>query len=267
MPSKSSGKVINKIKINKKDVVITFDDHSKLRATKEVLANFYIYPNKTLSYKEIKEIEAMTASAVLLKYAMSLLRKGHYSEFKMREKLYNKEGKKPDVDRVIRVLKENDLINDKMFALDLIEYGNERNLGKNKIIHELSSKGIFDEIISKYKFPASFEKKKAMNNLPKLEKKYDKYSYEQKKQHIYSALISLGFDSDIAHEVIGHVSAPKKQDELAKLDKDLEKAYNRLKRKYEGYELKNKVVAALRSKGYKMSDILQRMDKRYGEID
>ena len=209
----------------------------------------------------------MSSSAVLLKHAMSLLKKGHYSEWKMREKLYNKEGKKSDVDRVIRVLKENDLINDKMFALDLVEYGNERNLGKNKIIQELSNKGIFEEVINKFHFPSSLEKKKALANLPKLEKKYDKYAYEQKKQHIFRALVSLGFDADIAHEVINKVSAPKLKDEQEKLDKDLDKTYTRLKRKYEGYELKNKVVAALRSKGYKVNDILNRMEKKYGEID
>ena len=168
---------------------------------------------------------------------------------------------------MIRVLKENDLINDKMLALDLIEYGNERNLGKNKIIHELSNKGIFDEVINKYKFSVSLEKKKAMNNLPKLEKKYDKYSHEQKKQHIFNALVSLGFDADVSREVINHVSSFKQKDELEKLDRDLEKTYSRLKRKYEGYELKSKVVANLRSKGYKVSDIMQRMEKKYGEID
>ena len=153
---------------------------------------------KELSNKAIKEIEEFNASASLMKYALSLLKKNHYSEWKMREKLYNKEGKKKDVDRVIKSLKENDLINDKMLVLDTIEYGNERNIGKNKIIQELANKGVFMESINQNLFSHSLEKKKAMNNLSKLEKKYDRYNYESKKQHIYHALLSLGFDNDIA---------------------------------------------------------------------
>ena len=267
MPSKSSGKTITKIKKNKKDVVITFSDKSKLRCVIEVLANFYLYEGKTLTNKDIGEIKSFSDSASLLKYAISLLQKGHYSEWKMREKLYAKEGSKSDVDRIIKTLKNNDLINDKMFAEDLIEYGNERNLGKNKIIQDLSSKGIFDETINKFHFPTALEKKKALTNLPKLEKKYDKYSYEQKRQHIYRTLLSLGFDNDVALETINKVSQPKQKEEDEKLKKDFEKAYMRLDRKYEGYELKNKVVASLRSKGYKMKDILRLWEKKYGEID
>ena len=149
MPSKSSGKTILKIKVNKKDVVITFVDRSKERLSLEVLANFYLYEGKTLTNKELSEMKKMSETSKLLKYAMSLLSKGHYSEWKMREKLYNKEASKSDVDTVIKILKKNDLLNDQMLALDWVEYGNERNIGKKKIIQELSSKGVFDDVINK----------------------------------------------------------------------------------------------------------------------
>ena len=267
MPSKSTGKTIVKIKVNKKDVVISFADRSKMRLSLEVLANFYLYEGKTISNKELKAIERLSERAGLLKYAMSLLSKGHYSEWKMREKLYNKEASKKDVDDVIKILKDNDLINDKMFALDLVEYGNERNLGKNKIIQELSSKGIFEEVINKCRFPESLERKKASNNLPKLEKRYAKYPYEQKRQYIYKALLSLGFDHDIALETLNKMSNLKPKDEQNKLERDFAKVLARLKRNYEGYELKNKLIASLRSKGYKMKDILNMWESNYGEND
>ena len=267
MPSRSSGKIISKVKINKKNVVISFVDRSKLTCVNEVLANFYIYEGKELSYKEIKEIEDFNNSSSLLKYALSLLKKGHYSEWKMREKLYNKEGKKKDVDKVIKILKDNDLINDKMLVLDTIEYGSERNIGKNKIIQDLVNKGIFMENIPSNAFVHSNERKKALANLPKLEKKYDKYSYEQKKQHIYNALISLGFDNDIALEALSHIKGKNQKEENDKLVKDFDKALIRLKRQYDGYELKNKVISSLRSKGYRLNDIMKVWEKRYGEND
>ena len=268
VPSKSSGKTIVKLKVNKKNVFVTLSDKSKLTLVLEVMASFYLYEGKTLDNKAIKELVSFNASASLLKYAISLLKKKHYSEWKMREKLYTKEdANKPAVDQVIKVLKSNDLINDKMLILDTIEYGNERNSGKNKISAELANKGIFQENLSSISFSYSNEKKKALNNLPKLEKKYSKYSYEQKKQHIYRSLLSLGFDNDVALEALNHLSKPNDKDELDKLKKDFDKTYLRYKNKYEGYELKNKVVTFLRSKGYKTKDILSRWEKYYGEND
>lgn len=267
MPSKNSGKRIVKLKKNKKNVVITLDNQTKINAVSEVLGNFYLYEGKLLSDKEIAEIRQFNASAVLLKYALSLLKKSHYSEWKMREKLYAKEGQKKDVDHVIKILKNNDLINDKMFILDTIEYGNERNLGKNKIIQELLNKGIFREAINERMFSYSLEKKKALNNLPKLEKKYDRYSYEQKRQHIYNSLISLGFDGDIANDTINKMKPIKDSDEDKKLKVDYVKVYVRHHRSYEGYELKKRVIASLRNKGYKMSAILRLWEKEHGEND
>ena len=267
MHLENTGKTIRKVKVNKKDATIHFTDKTKMKVSLEALANFYFYEGKTLDNKQIKEINDFSNSAKLLKYAMSLLKKGHYSEWKMREKLYSKEANKKDVDRVIKSLKEHDLINDKMLALDLYEYGNERNLGKNKIIQEISNKGVFDDVISKLKFPYSLEKKKASNVLPKLERKYDKYAYEQKKQHIYKALLTLGFDNDVAMSTLSEMKGEDKKEEKNKLDKDFPKTLLHYKRKYEGYELKTKVIAALKNKGYKMKDILNKWENSYGEND
>lgn len=267
VPSRSSGKVVLKVKVNKKNVIITFVDRTKLECVNEVLASFYIYEGKTLTDKEFKDIKAFNASASLMKYALSLLRKGHYSEWKMREKLYAKEGTKSDVDLVIKRLKANDLINDKMLILDHIEYGNERNIGKNKIIQELLNKGFFMENIPQSLFNHINERRKALANLPKLEKKYDKYAYEGKKQHIYKALLSLGFESDIALEVMNKTSLPKAKEENDKLKKDFDKAYIKYKRNYDGYDLKNKVISSLKSKGYRLNDIMKMWEKSYGEND
>ncbi len=266
MPLKNTGKEIKKIKINKKNVIITFNDKSKLEVTPEALTVTYLYVGKSLDNKTINELKAFSKNAKLLKYAMSLLKRGHYSEWKMREKLYAKEANKHDVDLIIKQLKEHDLINDQMLVLDWVEYGEERLIGKNKILQELSNKGIFEEQLKKIKFNHQNEKKKALANLPKLEKKYAKYAYEQKKQHIYHGLISLGFDNDIVNEVINKIKAKDNKDEKEKLNKDLKKVYERLSRKYEDRELKEKVFASLRSKGYKLNEIIKEWENIYGEI-
>lgn len=267
VPSKNIGKVITKIKINKETVHIYLSNGEKYIFTNEVMSNFYLYIGKNISNKEIKEIKEFSDNAVYLKYAISLLKKRHYSEWKLREKLYAKEASKKAVDKIIKILKNADLVNDKMLAEDLKSYLEEKNYGKNKIINYLNNEGIFDDTIKTLRFPDSFEKKKASNNIAKLEKKYAKYPYESKKQHIYTALIALGFDNDIASSSLDKIKSPNQKEENDKLDKDFPKIVRKYINKYEGRELKEKVISSLRSKGYKMNDILRKFEAYYAEND
>ena len=193
----------------------------------------------------------------MLKVAMSIRAKGLYSEYQIREKLYSKEASKKVVDYVIKTMKDFELINDNMLANDYLEYYNSLNYGKNKILHKLSEKGIFEVELNKLKFPESLEKKKAKNILKKLENKYAKYNDNQKKQHIYNAYIAYGFDSHVASEMINEVTSNNKSDELTKLNIDYQKTKLRLSRKYEGKELKQKIINNLLTKGYRLNDIIK----------
>ena len=261
MPLENIGKKITSIKFNKKNIVLHFAKKDKLEISEEAFSSMYLYEGKVLDIKDIRKLEEISNSSKLLKYALSLLTKGHYSEHSIREKLYLKEAKKPEVDYVIKSLKTADLINDTMFAEDLKEWGNERLEGKNKIIQTLYNKGIFEKEIQKLSFPRKLEIDKAKANLPKLEKRYEKYSYNSKKQHIYNALINLGFDNDVALEVVNKVKYGNPKEELEKLKKDLYKVKANYSRKYIGRELREHIIASLRNKGYKMNDILKCMEE------
>lgn len=248
---------ITKIKILKNKVNISFDNANKLSIDKEVFTNFYLYEGKELTKDEYKTILELNDTNKLLQYALKLRSKAIYSEYKLREKLYSKEASKRSVDKVIKILKGYDLIDDKAYAFDLVEYYNSLNYGENKIKTKLSEKGIFKETIDKMKFPISIEKKKANNIFPKLERKYDKYNTSQKKQHIYNAYLQEGFSKDIASEMTSKIKEPNQKDELDKLKSDYLKTKTRLERKYKGKELKQKILSSLLTKGYKMNDILK----------
>ena len=248
---------ITKIKILKNKVNISFDNSNKLSIDKEVFTNFYLYEGKELSKEEYKSILELNDTNKLLQYTLKLRSKSIYSEYKLREKLYSKEASKRSVDKVIKILKGYDLIDDKAYASDLVEYYNSLNYGENKIKTKLSDKGIFKETIDKIKFPISIEKKKANNLLPKLEKKYDKYNASSKKSHIYNAYLLEGYSKDIASEMTNKIKSPNQKDELDKLKSDYLKTKTRLERKYKGKELKQKILSSLLTKGYKMNDILK----------
>ena len=256
MPSVSAGKYrIKTIKVYKDHVTLSFLKREKLQISKEAYLSSYLYEGKSISNKEIEKLEEITASSKLLNYALSLVNKRRYSERKMYDKLKAKEEDKKAIWAVINKLKSNGLLDDEAYMLDLIKWDDQRKFGKSKIIKHLKDQGIPDNIISKAKFSSSNELKKAKVLLPKLDKKYSRYAYESKKKHIYQAYLSQGFNHDIAREVVNDLKKQNNKVEQDLLKKDYEKIKNRYEKKYEGYQLKQKIYAALINKGYKYQEI------------
>ena len=198
-------KKITKIKKCKNKVVIYFSKE-RMDVSFDTFSSFYLYEGKELSSKDIKDIKDNNNVSKLTKYACSLLNKSRYSEWKIREKLYAKDGTKSEVDLVIKNLKKTGLINDKDFANDLYDYLSNKNYGKYKIIQMMSNKGVFKDDINSLSFPYEKEIKKAKNVMPLLKKKYAKYEGEDLKAHIYRALLSKGFDNAIALSMINDIN-------------------------------------------------------------
>ena len=256
MPSANTGKyVIKSIKVYKDHVTLSFLKRDKVQISKEAYLSSYLYEGKAISKKEIDKLLEITASSVLLNYALSLISKRHYSEKKLVEKLKAKDNNKTAIGIVVNSLKKNNLLDDQALMEDLIAWDDERLFGKNKIIKHLKEQGIPDSLISKARFPISNELKKAKGLLPKLDKKYAKYAFESKKKHIFSALISQGYEIEVAKQVVGLAKKDQPKKEKEKLSNDYLKIKHRYENKYEGYELKKRIYTALVNKGYKHSEI------------
>lgn len=249
--------IIKKIKILKSKVKVTFDNKSLLELDKDTYPNFYLYEGKEISNKELKEIKEFNNNAKYMRYALNIRSKALYSEYSMREKLYNKGANKKAVDQIIKMLKGYNLIDDYAYALDLQSYYDSKLYGEYKIKQKISDKGIFDKEINKLKFSSVNERNKATKLLPKLEKKYDRYNYNQMKAHIYNAYIEYGYSGDLASSMVNKIKEPNNSDELDKLKKDYNRIKSRLSKKYEKKELKQKIITNLLSKGYKYNDILK----------
>ena len=268
MPSANSGKhIVKSVKVYKDHVTVFFAKRENIKISKEAYLSAYLYEGKSISKKEIDQLIEITAFSKLLNYALSLISKRHYSERKMFEKLKAKENNYQAINNVIAKLKENDLLDDKAYMEDLIAWDDERLFGKNKIIKHLKEQGIPDNLLSKAIFRPSNELKKAKGLIPKLERKYARYGHENKKQHIYQALLAQGYEYDIAKEAVNLVKMGKPKEEKQKLVNDFKKIKDRYKKKYEGYELKQKIYTALAQKGYKHSEIKTVLEEYNNEND
>ena len=261
MPSANTGnKKIKSIRIFKDHATLTFYHGEQLRISKEAFVSSYLYAGKTLSSKELAKLEEITAMSNLLQYGSSLAVKKRYSEKGMLDKLLKKENNYAAAKSVIKKLKDNGLLDDKAFMDDLITWDNQRNLGQNKIIKHLIDKGVPQSLVLSAHFSSSLEKKKARALLDKLDKKYDRFAYASKKKHVFQALVTQGFSVEVAKEVAEEIKRGNDKKESLILQKDYDKAIARYSKKYEGYQLKQKVYAYLFNKGYKYEDIKKVLD-------
>ena len=261
MPSANTGnKKIKSIRIFKDHATLTFYHGEQLKISKEAFVSSYLYAGKTLSSKELAKLEEITAMSNLLQYGSSLAIKKRYSEKGMLDKLLKKENNYAAAKSVIKKLKDNGLLGDKAFMNDLITWDNQRNFGQNKIVKHLIDKGVPQSLVLSAHFSSSLEKKKARALLDKLDKKYDRYAYVSKKKHVFQALVTQGFSVEVAKEVAEEIKRGNDKKESLILQKDYDKAIAHYSKKYEGYQLKQKVYAYLFNKGYKYEDIKKVLD-------
>ena len=265
MPLKNTGKTIQQITKKAKKAIIKFDDKSTLEVALDTLEMFTLYVGKELSKQDINEMISFSNKTFLMEYALSLIKKGHYSENRMIRKLSNKINDESSIKYVMKKLKEFDLINDLALIEELCCYYDELKYGQNKIIAKLIAQELKEKDISKIKFPETIEKEKAVSLLDKLIKNTSSLPFKEQKNTIYKSLLAKGFTSSNALYAIEQIQKDPNQDELdyEKLLKDLEKQYDRYSFKYTRRELKDKVFTSLLRKGYNIKNIAKAWGENY----
>ena len=159
-----------------------------------------------------------------------------------------------DIESIISKLKDIRLIDDreycKAYINDKLYLSKE---GINKIKEDLISEDISIEIveeelnnIDEYLFNERLEKlivKKINSN--------KKYSNSYLKQKILGEMINLGYDKEIILTILeSNINSDNNI-----LEHEFNKVYDKLKVKYSGYELENKVKQKLIQKGFGVGDI------------
>lgn len=254
MSLKSTGKVVRSVNIGKKKVIVRLNDEV-LKISYETYLDFKLYPNKELSDKEYKDIISRDKYDDAYQYALGLIGKYEYTEERLTEKLVSKGYDKKSITKIIKKLKDSGLINDEDYIKNFIEYENDKLYGEYRIKRDLMEKGISKERVDELKFSEKDERKKIVELTKLLEKKYASKATEAKKRGMYSALIRYGYENDLAKEMVESLTPTDAKIELKELKNDFKKVKAKYERKYEGYELKQKITESLLRKGYRYSDI------------
>ncbi len=236
----------NKYKIQMGDItVVTYDN--------VIIDNNLLYKkylDDVLYNKILRETSYYDTYNKTIKYILKKKR----SEKEILEYLSKYDLSDNDKNRIITKLKNINLINDLEFCKSFINdkiYLSKN--GINKIKSDLLNHNIPIEIIDK-----------ELNNIDvdlldnRLEKMIlkkinsnNKYSKNFLKQKILNDMINLGYSKDKINEILDkHILVDNNI-----IIKEFDKLYSKLKIKYVGFELKNKIIQKLLSKGFSLNDI------------
>ena len=256
MQLEKNGSKITKVSFKKDQVVITFDDDTKLELASDTFTHFYLYEGKTLDKNDIKEIKEIDALSSLKRYALNLISRKMYTEYEIKNKLYQKKCSKKNLEKIISYLKENNFINDQKYLDILLEEYSLKNYGEKKIIHALELKGFDDKLIKSLYFDEDEEFDKAKIKFEEYLQKNKNKSYMRLKSDSYNFLLTNGFRSAIASKTINLIdNYINKEDDDEILLKSLEKYVIMHQVDLEDTTSKEKIIKRFMAKGFSFKDI------------
>lgn len=163
------------------------------------------------------------------------------------------------IDMTMERLIQEQILDDNMFANAFVK---DRILltskGPNVIKKELMEKGIspsiIENVLQQYTREIQFEK---VYKFAKKEfRKKSKHPFKKRKEQITRTLMRKGFANDVIASAIAEIPVEMDDEmENEKLVKQGEKLYRKLEKKYEGYELQERLRASLYQKGFAMERI------------
>jgi len=240
-------KIVKYKKLNGNKYQVILEDNSKINLYEDV-----ILEKELLLKKEIDDLESLlNANSKYGIYEEAL----HYISIKLRSKkeIYNylikKSYQEEDINKTIDKLIKNGYINDEYYSKCYINDRINLSLdGPIKIKKYLDSLDISNLVYDKYL--DEFNKELVYLRINKyLEKqlKVNKKSIYIFKNKMLINLINLGYETSDINHCLMNINVDN-QDELK--EKEKEKLYKKLSRKYTGIELDRKVKEKLYQKGF-----------------
>ena len=225
--------------------------------TEDTIVRFMLSKDKVVSKEELIEIQGFAQFSYGKNLALYHLSFKARTEKEVREYLNKYDIEEKIISQVIANLKEDNWINDRQYAYSII---NANQLSGDKgpyvLAQKLSQKGItkstIEEVLKDFDFSEV-----AQRVAEKLLKKYNgKLPARALQDKIIQNLTNKGFSYPDTKSAFDDLDSQVDQETTQELIfKELDKQYTKYARKYEGYELKQRLTQVLARKGYDFSDI------------
>ena len=248
---------ITKIEKKKRLYLLELDDSEKLYITEDTIVHFMLSKGMEITEQELSEIRDYAQFSYGKNLALYHLSFKQRTAKEVKDYLTQHDIQAEIISQVLDNLKKEHWINDRKYANSFIQ-SNLLTGDKGAFVlkQKLSQKGISSSIIeeelSRFDF-TELTDKVAEKLLKKYQGKLPRKALQDK---ILQALINKGFTHNqvkIACQHLEFEEDEERQQEL--LYKEIDKQYRKYSKKYEGYDLKQRLTQALARKGFDYSDI------------
>ena len=241
-------------KTGKNKYKITLSNNVELTIYEDVILKYELSLKKKINDKDLNKIKELNSYYEAYYFAVNSLNSKFKSISDMKKILKDKEYSDTIIEDVTNKLIEQGYLNDNSYARSFIN--NQiitTNRGPYKIISELNKHNIKSSIVNEEidVFTEDIQIEKMDKVINKSLKSNKTRGGVVLKKKIINDLINLGYSIDIIDKVINKYKFNTDKDIV---QKEYEKIYKRLSRKYEGDELKYKVKEQLYRRGLYYED-------------
>lgn len=242
-------KILN-IKKQKNKYQITLDNNEKISINEHALIDTNILYKKNITNKQLNQIKEENSFYDNYDKVLKMINRKIRSQYEIEKFLLKNEVSNQE--KIINKLKELNLINDELFAESFTNDKINLTLdGPYKIKKQLEDNHIDNLYINQAL--SNFTQDKIDQKIEKIIQKKLKTNNDTSyifKQKTSMYLSNLGYNSSDIYNHLNNI-----QIDNSKLEKQMEKIYNKLKIKYDGYTLQNKLKQKLYSKGFTTEEI------------
>ena len=248
---------ITKIEKKKRLYLLELDDSEKLYITEDTIVRFMLSKGMEITEQELKDIQDFAQFSYGKNLALYHLSFKQRTAKEVRDYLTKHEIAAETIERVLANLKEDKWIDDRKYASSFIQ-SNLLSGDKGPFVlkQKLTQKGIASSIIDDQLEQADFSEviqKTAEKLLRKYQGKLPRKALQNK---ILQSLINKGFSYSQAKLAFQNLELEEDEENQQNLlYKELDKQYRKYSRKYQDYELKQRLTQALARKGFDFSDI------------
>ncbi|MGT2774893.1 recombination regulator RecX [Streptococcus hyovaginalis] len=248
---------ITKIEKKKRLYLLELDETERLYITEDTIVRFMLTKGMTVSEQELNDIRQFAQFSYGKNLALYFISFKQRTEKEVRDYLYKHEIEASIIPQVLDNLKDDNWINDQQFIISTVEQNlSSGDKGAFVIKQKLMQKGIssatIDGVLADYDFTEVAERV-----AQKLLRKYDgKLAFKALKDKLNQSLTNKGFSYSEAKLAIDSLDLEKNEvTEEELIYQELDKQYRKYSRKYEGYDLRQRLTQALARKGYDFDSI------------
>ncbi len=248
---------IIKIEKKKRLYLLELDNQDSLYITEDTIVRFMLSKDKEISEEELREIRSFAQFSYGKNLALYFLSFKQRTKKEVADYLRKYAIDEQNIPLILKKLEEERWLDDRNYVETYIrQNGLNGDKGPAALRPKLQTKGISKVLIDQGLEEVDFSDL-AQKVASKLLRKYEgKLPVRALQDKLLQGLVGKGFSYDLAKGVVGAlelVSDEEKESDL--IVKELEKQYRKYSRKYDGYELKQRLMQALARKGYDFDQI------------